>query len=219
MRAYVITIQDNAKSVEAAEKCIMSGVKQGLIINQWKATTPNDKPFEMLQTMGIDATKLDEVYSRADNCAAAFLSHHSLWEECLKVNEPIMIFEHDAIIVDTISERILNGQCFKQMMSIGRPSYGQFRTPSFIGSGPLTSKKYFPGAHAYVIKPAAARQLTQYAKHNGASPTDVYLHKDRFPFLEEYFPWPVEAKDTFTTIQAKEGCLAKHNYKEGYEIV
>ncbi len=219
MRAYVITILDNEQSVKAAENCIRSGAPQGIVINKWKATTPADMPFEMLAEKGIDGNRLDEVYSRADNCAAAFLSHYSLWEECMKVQEPIMIFEHDAVIVDTISERILNGQCFKQMMNIGKPSYGQFRTPAFIGSGPLTSKKYFPGAHAYIVKPAAARQLIQATKGIGAAPTDVFLHKDTFPFLEEYYPWPVEARDSFTTIQAKEGCLAKHNYNEDYKIV
>jgi|TARA_B110000977_G_C11078372_1_gene491988 GR25 family glycosyltransferase involved in LPS biosynthesis len=219
MRAYVITILDNEKSVKAAEKCIQSGVSQGLVINKWEATTPADEPFKILKDKGIIGEKLVEVYSRADNCAAAFLSHFSLWEKCMEIQEPIMIFEHDAVIVDQISERVLNGSCYKQMMSIGKPSYGQFRTPAFIGSGPLTSKKYFPGAHAYVLKPAAARQLISWTKTRGAAPTDVFLHKDNFPFLEEYFPWPVEARDTFTTIQAEQGCLAKHNYNKEYQIV
>jgi hypothetical protein len=42
---------------------------------------------------------------------------------------------------------------------------------------------------------------------------------DIFPWLEEYYPWPVEVKDSFTTIQKTEGCLAKHGYNETYEII
>ena len=37
--------------------------------------------------------------------------------------------------------------------------------------------------------------------------------------LGEYYPWPVEARDSFTTIQKKEGCYAKHNYGETYDII
>ena len=48
---------------------------------------------------------------------------------------------------------------------------------------------------------------------------NVFLHSKRFPFLEEYYPWPVEAIDSFTTIQNVAGCKAKHNYKHGYRII
>ena len=52
-----------------------------------------------------------------------------------------------------------------------------------------------------------------------ARPTDVFLNINTFPFLEERYPWPVEAHDSFTTIQSEMGCRAKHNYNEKYEIV
>ena len=45
------------------------------------------------------------------------------------------------------------------------------------------------------------------------------LNKNNFPWLQECYPWPVEADDSFTTIQKTEGCLAKHNYGESYEII
>jgi hypothetical protein len=47
----------------------------------------------------------------------------------------------------------------------------------------------------------------------------VYLNLDTFPWLQEWYPFVAEARDTFTTIQVEEGCLAKHNWKEGYEII
>jgi hypothetical protein len=47
----------------------------------------------------------------------------------------------------------------------------------------------------------------------------VFLHKERFPWLEEYYPWPVQAKDTFTTIQNVEGCQAKHRFNNEYKII
>ena len=49
--------------------------------------------------------------------------------------------------------------------------------------------------------------------------TDIYLKKDNFPWLTEYYPWPVMADDSFSCIQLDEGCKAKHNYNKGIEIV
>ncbi len=222
MRAFVITLMKNEKSVEAAERCIGSASKVGLNVEKFDAFAPENKPFEILRDNRVITEGIIEKYSRSENCAAAFLSHFSLWKKCLELNAPIIIFEHDAFVVDPIAPSLLEGYGFKQMISIGKPSYGQWRPPQFLGTGPLTSKKYFPGAHAYIVKPAGARTVIEYAQTTGARPTDVYLNKDAFPFLEEFHPWPVEARDYFTTIQKEEGCLAKHNYvknKENYEIV
>jgi hypothetical protein len=52
-----------------------------------------------------------------------------------------------------------------------------------------------------------------------SEPTDVYLNRDNFPFLEEHYPWPVEVEDTFSTIQDEAGLYAKHNYDKGIEII
>jgi hypothetical protein len=36
--------------------------------------------------------------------------------------------------------------------------------------------------------------------------------------LEEYYPWPVEVRESFSTIQKTQGCLAKHMYNKDYVI-
>ena len=77
------------------------------------------------------------------------------------------------------------------------------------------TQKIFGGAHAYGVKPGAKLLIDQ-AKID-AGHTDTFLHLDRFDFLQEYYP-PAEARDNFTTIQNINGCLAKHNYNEDYEI-
>jgi len=218
MRSFVITIMDNAKSVEAADRCIREAEKFGEIVEKFEAYTPKDNPFEILKERKVPTEALIEKYSRNENCAAAFLSHFSLWQKCLEINEPMMIFEHDAVQVMPLPESIRAGWGFKQFMSMGKPSYGRFRTPMVMGSGPLHSKRYFPGAHAYAVKPAGARTVVNHAQVHGAAPTDVFLNLDRFPFLEELYPWTHEARDYFTTIQNELGCQAKHNYNEGYKI-
>ena len=210
MKNYVITIMDNEQSIRAAERCIQSGKSVGgITIEHWRATTPRDDIYEIAKDEYINTTSMDEVYSRTPNCLAAFLSHYRLWKECVELNQEFTIFEHDAVCVNNINSQLTYNAC----ISLGKPSYGKFNTPPTLGVNPLTSKRYFPGAHAYRLKPAAAQMFIQEARME-ARPTDVFLNVDKFPFLEEYYPWPVEAKDSFTTIQNPNGIVAKHNKVE-----
>lgn len=213
MKAFVITLVNNPQSVRVANRCIESGRKNGLSIKQFQAITPNDKPLEILEGKGISPNKFDEKYSRNLNCISAFLSHHTLWEMCVREEETFVIFEHDAVVYDRIPS-----VPFNYVMNIGSPSYGKYNTPSQLGVNPLTSKRYFPGAHAYMVNPAGAKLLVENAPMY-AKPTDVYLNLETFPWLQEYYPFVAEAQDSFTTIQVELGCLAKHNYDEKYEII
>lgn len=210
MKNFVITIMDNEKSVKAAERCITSAYKDGgLVVGKWTATTPRDNLKQLLEKEKINPASMAEVYSRTPNAVAAFLSHFSLWKMCAESGFEMTIFEHDAVCVNNIPTNI----SYNGVISLGKPSYGKYQTPPLLGVNKLTSKPYFPGAHAYRIKPAAAQMLVDQARLE-AKPTDVFLNIKTFPFLQEYYPWPVEAHDTFTTIQAPIGCVAKHNKVE-----
>lgn len=217
MKHFVITILENPKSVNVAKRCIESGANHGMDIEMFKAITPLDDLLEIMAEEGIKRDGFVEKYSRLNNCMAAFMSHYSLWKKSVELNEEITIFEHDAWILEPIPD-IIN---YRGCISFGQPSYGRWNSPMHFGVNTLTSKRYFPGAHAYRVKPHVAQLLIDEAKRY-AQPTDVFLHLDRFPFLEEYYPWPVIARDSFTTIQKEEGILAKHSYvKQGekYEII
>jgi GR25 family glycosyltransferase involved in LPS biosynthesis len=158
---------------------------------------------------GIPTEPFKERWSRYDNVMACFLSQYYLWMHCVQINENILIFEHDAVVRGEIPLDIP----FKGVLTFGHPSYGNFQTPSFIGVNKLVSKQHFPGNHCYLIKPAAAEVLIETAKRDPA-PADVFLHNNRFDFLEEYYPWPVYAVDTFSTVQNRNGIQAKHQYQK-----
>ena len=68
-----------------------------------------------------------------------------------------------------------------------------------------------------MVSPGGAKKLIEKATTD-AGPADVYLNINNFPWIEEYYPWACEAKDSFSTIQRTRGCLAKHNYNEAYEL-
>lgn len=213
MKHYVITMTQTEQSVQSANRCIASGARFGLDIDKWEATTPNELLPTLLSDAGIKERGFNEMYSRLENCMAAFHSHWSLWKHCTEINEEVTIFEHDAVVVDFIPEMFHNG-----CISLGKPSYGKFDIPSTLGVNPLTSKRYFPGAHAYRVNPRGAKLLIAQAKVF-ARPTDIFLNNEVFQWLQEYYPWPVECRDNFSTIQNQVGCLAKHNYNETYKIL
>ena len=213
MRMFVITIMENERSVQVADRCVKSGQVFGYKIEKHPAHSPqNCNVNQELDNLNYDRSGFIEKYSRPENCIAGFLSHHSLWMKCLELNEPIVIFEHDAVVTNDIPNLVLF-----DMLNLGKPSYGKFNTPTFIGYGSLVSKPYFPGAHAYRITPKGAADLINEAQFS-AGPTDIYIHSSKFT-LGEFYPWVAEARDSFTTIQRKEGCYAKHNYGETYEIL
>ena len=213
-KAYVLTIMDNDKSVEVAKRCVGSAQLRGTEVEMFPAITPKDDPVKLLESKGIDPKAFDEVYSRNLNCIAAFLSHHSLWEKCAKGNENFVIFEHDAFVHSPIPVDVK----FSYVMNIGQPSYGSYNTPSVLGVNPLTTKKYFGGAHAYMVTPAGAKLLVENAPLY-ARPTDIYMNLTTFPWLQEYYPFVADARDSFTTIQVERGCTAKHNFRDEYEII
>jgi GR25 family glycosyltransferase involved in LPS biosynthesis len=214
MLAYVITIKGHAQSEEAAARCIASAKKYNTTVEKhWAVTPTNTNLKQKLKAEGIPKSGFTEKYSRLDNCIAAFLSHYSLWQHSIKVNNTVLVLEHDAVFVHKLPDNIQG-----DIASFGAPSYGKFKQPA-NGYGPLISKQYLPGAHAYTVTPAGARMLVERAKRD-AEPTDVFINNKKFPdTIHEYYPWPVEAKDYFTTIQKEAGCKAKHNYNGKYKIV
>ena len=216
IKGHVITIMDNPQSVESAKRCIASAKRRGIEVQMFKAVTPrNTRVVEKMNELGIPLVHFTEKYSRHQPVLAAFLSHYYLWQYAVEKKESIIILEHDAFFVDSIDDRQILGN----IVNLGKPSYGKYNTPPWIGEYPLFSKEYLPGAHAYKVTPHGAECLLYRAQHD-PGPTDVYIHKDRFPnLITEYYPWPIECRDSFTTIQNELGCQSKHNYDENYKII
>lgn len=214
MKSLVITIDSVPQSVEAAQRCRDSAKKFGINSDFFWGFTPKDDPKTiLLEKYKLPIANFYEKYSRIDNVIAAFLSHYRIWHTCIDWNEPILVFEHDAVVIDFIPNVNFDG-----LLSLGKPSYGKYNVAQQLGVNKLFSKPYLPGAHAYIIKPEGAKRLIEQAKFT-AGPTDVFLNINDFPWLQEYYPWPVEAHDSFTTIQNSIGCIAKHNNNSNYKIL
>lgn len=211
MRAVVITLMEMEESVQCADRCIRSGKAHGIEISKFPAVGRKESQ-EVRKSKRIPLEGFREKWSRLDSVVGCFMSHYKIWEYCVDAAEEFLIFEHDAVIVNNIPDVAYSG-----VLSLGKPSYGNYQKPTKLGVNKLCSKQYFPGAHGYKVKPSAAKLLIEEARKS-ACPTDVFLHNQRFGFLEEYYPWPVEARDTFTTVQNQNGIQAKHSFQLSPEI-
>jgi GR25 family glycosyltransferase involved in LPS biosynthesis len=211
MKSYVITITDNAQSNSVADRCIKSANKFGIAVDKWNACTPRDVDFtKKVKQHQLKKENFETVFSRGDNALACFLSHLSLWEESVRTDQPVLILEHDAVF----TENFPNDLKFDKVITLGKPSFGSFKTPRKRGVVTLTQFSCFKGAHAFVVSPTGATQILKRVSQD-AKPTDKYLNKKLFPWLQEYYPWIAHVEDSFSTIQKPEGCKAKHTVKNG----
>ena len=196
---------DNKDSVEASQRCIDSARKRNMSVTRFPAITPRTEGFEdMVENTGLNIDAFATGYSRPENALACFLSHMSLWQYAVENKCNTMILEHDAVFKDTV-----RNIPFDRCVTFGKPSYGTYNTPETLGTQLLVHKRYFGGAHAYIVSPLGAEMLIDKVRTH-SEPTDIYLNRDNFPFLEEHYPWLVEVEDTFSTVQTHEGCHAKH---------
>jgi len=217
IKSYVITMIDNIRSVKATEQCIESAKKFGYTPSIFKAIVPEDNLEEEFKKddMSINDFSLDTKYSKLKPAMCCYLSHKALWRKCIELDENILVLEHDAIFIDKLPDKLY----FNGLVNLGKPSYGQYLEPNLQrGVLPLFSKYHggLPGTHAYMISPRGAKLLL---KKKETTTPDLFLNKRDFPWIQEYYPWPIKADDSFTTIQNVAGSTAKHNYNKNYEIL
>ena len=216
--AFIITMLNNKESVEATKKCIESGKKFGFHnLTPFKAITPeNDLKHEFEKDgMSYDKFSVDTTYSKFEPAMCCYLSHKELWKKCIELKRKILVLEHDAIFISKIPENIH----FYGLINLGKPSYGNYSAPNLqTGVFKLFSKPHggLPGTHAYMISPTGAKLLLN--KKETTTP-DLFLNKRDFPWIQEYYPWPIKADDNFTTIQNAKGSVAKHNYDKNFKIL
>lgn len=211
MRGYVVTLLDDPRSVKVAERCIASGEEHGFEVEMWEATVAGDARAQ-LDALDLPTGTWNPRWSSADALLGNFCSQYRLWQKLAETSEDWVILEHDAVFTAPLPD-----VAFDKVLQIGKPSFGRFERHTEPGVHRLFSKRMFAGAHAYIVSPEGAKALSQGARVHGAQPVDAFFSLRHFSWLQELWPWIAEVRETFSTIQKKDGCRAKHQFKEGYE--
>ena len=204
--AYIITLKGHEHSNRLAMRCMDSCRSVGLpakiawAVDGTKGTIdyPEDGPLAEV-THDFLPKVMDHHLSTSEiSCA---LSHYSLWNLCLKIDQPIIILEHDAIVVQRLSDHPLVGS----IVYLG--SSRQIQTGKVLPTpihGSLNHNYHFMyQAHAYSIDPIVAKNMVSHVmKYGICESLDVMLRADIFP-MAQFGIFAYETKDDTTITDRK----------------
>lgn len=117
---------------------------------------------------------------------AAVLSHYSLWCHCIEIDRPIIVLEHDAVMVKPYNIH----PAYNVINYLGgMEQYREGKIHVFpIHSAATDNYRFICRAHAYAIDPASARQLVAHLVRFGiCAPADMLMRMDIFSIIQTDF--------------------------------
>lgn len=181
-KAYIIRLKNNALSKRLAKRCADSCDAVGQPWQYWDAydgiANPIKPPMHHGQTMNL--IKVTDSYLTRGEVACA-LSHISLWIRCVEQDQPLVVLEHDAVMLNKYEKhQVFNSICYlgsKEQYSQGWPI---LPTPPHATEG--HNYHFICRAHAYAIDPAVAKNMLAHVIRYGInSSLDMLLRADIFP--------------------------------------
>jgi hypothetical protein len=137
---------------------------------------------------------------------ACALSHISLWNHCVQIDQPIVILEHDAIMVERYTQHAIhNSICYLGCAEQVEKGWGVYPTPPHASEGP--NYHFLCRAHAYAIDPVVAKNLLAHViKYGISAPLDILIRTDIFPVHQNgVFAYDASEKETTILARPKEG--------------
>ena len=204
---YIISIEGNKVSEQLTKQCFDSCQKIGQPnVRLFPAFDATDSPVkiqdhELGKPIGeIGTIKVPEILKgqaflnflrlrRSDllmTQIACFLSHYSLWCMCLDKDRPIVILEHDAIMV----RQYLKHKYYNNIVYMGGIEQAKFGKLVYSVPPHASDHKgldrFICRAHAYAIDPAIAKNLVSYSINHGIITTaDAIIRCDMFGIVQD----------------------------------
>jgi GR25 family glycosyltransferase involved in LPS biosynthesis len=112
---WMISITDNPISQYYKEICLPTWQENGYKVNHFEAITPESmKNITDLDFFG-KLRKNGKVVPFSETEKAVWYSHYFLWVNCIKLNKPIIVFEHDAFMTSDVKPSQFRGVDFAFM--------------------------------------------------------------------------------------------------------
>ena len=165
-----------------------------------KAVDGYDVSYSQLQKMGFDTDHnwIDPILNTplTKGEIGCFLSHWKAWKQCIKLNEPILVLEDDAIVTEDFS--------YDELYKLRRQGYNfvYLGWKEMEESVPINEKFVKPvypyWGLAYVITPESAKILTK--------------GKPKIIPVDEYLPQMIEK---LNVVAYKENVIVPRDRKDG----
>lgn len=190
MKAFVIRKAGDEFSENLAQQCIDSAAAFG--IHPEKVDGVYNAHDELLNSRGISAFyKMKESKKNSPGIKGCFLSHFLLWERCVSINEPIIIFEHDALMIRPLPANILDS--FSHILILDHAGFKENYEEIISNECQLqintyekieksfgyrdVNKTHVRGSHAHFVKPLGAKTLIESSKRWGYLPLDMNVNQ------------------------------------------
>jgi len=190
--SYVITMQGEAISENLAKECVESAEKFGIKPEIFPAIHGKDINVQWYKHNLKDFKFNQRIKKINPGMVGCLISHLSLWKKCIELQQPILIFEHDAIVIREIPHSIIakfEDVCNLDWLSRRTTDYDRQvqinrgdnvhlymkKRPPYSGLE-LYNKSHIKGAHAYIIKPQGAQKLVDFVWASGALAPDVVIN-------------------------------------------
>ena len=117
---------------------------------------------------------------------ACSLSHISLWAKCIQQDRPLIILEHDTIMVKALTTHPVYGVIDYLGSREQKNGWKVLPTPPHATNGP--NYHFMCRAHAYSIDPAVAKNLMSHViKYGIHESLDIMIRADIFPIVQTGF--------------------------------
>lgn len=183
-KAYIIRINGHELSERKADECLKSCQSIGMRVQLWDAYngTGNEiiAPEHLKEHPTMRMIKVIDHYLVKSEIACA-LSHISLWAKCVEQDKPIVILEHDAVMIAPYkTHQVYNSICYLGCTEQVKRGWKVLSTPVHGSDGP--NFHFILRAHAYAVDPAVAKNMLAYVLQHGiCGPLDRLLRADIFP--------------------------------------
>jgi hypothetical protein len=184
--AYIITVKNNLKSQEYSQRCQNSCREVNMPYKIWDAYDAIEKPIQepdhLKNNNFMNMIKVTDHYLTKGEVACA-LSHISLWSHCVNIDKPIVILEHDSVMVKPYK----NHDCYNGIVYLGGREWAENNwkicpIPPHASEGP--NYHFICRAHAYAIDPVVAKNLCSYVLKMGiCAPLDILIRADVFTIV------------------------------------
>ena len=227
MKGYIIGDKNNSTSIRGMNECASSMVvyKQKFTIEFIQQTSPETLKKDLNPFPGLKWNFPINTESRVDKSGmilqgyrtnnvnkvfACLISHARLWLRCIKLDEPIMILEHDAKFIRNFDPDFeweggvlgLNdprGATFNSAqyhVHVASKGPGVYRAPYVTD---VSRPQGLAGNSAYIIKPFAAKQLLEKLKETGGWPNDALMCNQHFDWIKVLYPYATRLQNVRST--------------------
>lgn len=212
-QAYIIRILGNEVSERFATRCAESCTNTGMPHSFWDAYdgTNGDIKAPAHHNDVMNLIRVTDHYLTRGEVACA-LSHISLWAKCAVQDKPLVILEHDAVMLQPYTKHgVYNSIAFLGSKEQVKDNWPVLPTPPHGSDGP--NKHFLCRAHAYAIDPAVAKNMLAHViKFGITDPLDIMIRADIFP-IHQMGVFAYDDPGTETTIhnRPKDGRTSMRN--------